>query len=141
MTRLSFRTALRAVAALVLAAAVIHGAWYWYLPDYAVTRSAHPSVLRTILLMNAALTLTLLLMALATWFVTASPAVTQRQLRLYAIFLWVFWAGRLALEFFIPLSIPLLFIERPQLLAKLIIATPVLLLSAALVTNRQVDAD
>lgn len=133
--RLSYQTALFVLGIFTLVVTLVHGAWYWYLPHYAVTESIDPSLQRTLLLMNEAITLFLLVTGLAAIVASKSKALSTGVLRVVTLFYLGFWIGRLLLEFWLPLGIPLLFIDKPQLPAKVLIACPVVLLILTLISN------
>ena len=135
MTNNSYRKVLFIIAIYTFLVTIVHGAWHWYLPGYPATRGIAPALLQTLLLMNAAITLFLLIMGLAALAAARSASLTEQQRRAVTLLLLAFWLGRLVLEFVMPVGLPLLFIDKPQLLAKILIALPVVLLSLALLGN------
>lgn len=136
----SLKKSLILVGIFCLIVTVIHGAWYWYLPGYAALQSLTPIQLDTLQLMNAAITLFLLIMGVATLVVARSATLSLPHVRMFSLFLIVFWAGRLALELVMPLQIPLLFIEHPGMIAKVIMALPLVVLGVPYLRTVGADA-
>lgn len=123
-----YRGALAIVGVICLVATAIHGIWIVYMPGYAALASLDEVQMNTIKLLNAAITLFLLHMGVFTLLVSRSGTLSHQHVRTYAVLLGSFWMGRFLLEIFMPLKIPLLFIERPGLFAKSFMLAPVLIL-------------
>lgn len=131
----AYKNALTIIGIFSLIVTAIHGAWHWYLPTYPVLQSLTPIQLGTLQLMNAAITLFLLMMGVATLVVARSSTLSLQHVRIFSLFLMAFWAGRFVLEIVMPLQIPLLFIEHPGAIAKVIMALPVVLLGVPLLMS------
>lgn len=134
MTR-RYKASLLLVGALCLLAAVIHGAWLWYLPGYAELDSLDKRQLNTMLLFDAAITLFLFATGVATLFAARAQDLSLRSIRGFTLVLVGFWIGRFLLQLVMPLEIPLVFIHRPGVFVTAFIGAPVVILLVPLVMD------
>ena len=123
-----YRRALAIASVFTLVAAVVHGAWHGFFGDYAALANLSAVQLQTVELLNAAIALFLLFLAATCLWASRSSSLSPRDLGIFTALVLGFWLARLALEWVMPLRIPLLWIEQPGVVVKLVIAFPVIVL-------------
>ncbi len=122
-----FRVSLRVYASLVLSAALVHSAWYWFMPGYAEMKGLTQIQQSFVSLLNWSITLLLLFFSILAFWVT-SKSFTLPQQKVFSLLMAVFWTGRFLFELIYPVQIPLLMIPNPSSLLKVIIAACVAIL-------------
>lgn len=107
----SFRLTLMIIGGMTLACALLHGSWHVYFAGYEQLQGMSPLQLQTLQLLNAAITVFVLLMSAACFLVARDQTLSLAHLKRFTGLVALFWTLRFLLELAMPLQIPFLWIE------------------------------
>ncbi len=124
----AYRLSIRVYASIVLFGAVMHAAWYWFIPGYAEMRGLTLVQQSFLSLLNWSVSILLLFFAIMA-FGISTKSFTVKQLRMFSLLMVVFWSLRFVLELVYPVQIPFVVIPNASLFIKVLLVMVVSILA------------
>ncbi len=120
-----FRLSIRLNGIICLLLSVIHVPWLWSLGDYAIVSPMSEAQLLSFQLFSTAVIMFLAYMGCNAIVLTLADSLSPAALRVFSSLILAFFVVRLLVEFVFPLQIPLLGVEQPTTMVRILLCVPI----------------